>query len=337
MNTRKITKLAGTIGTALAVAYASSASATITEPGGFAQAFMHFTDFQFRIGDNKAGLSEFGALGTAGTSGTEVSNAVAFLNGVGAAGSGCGTTDLGEAYTCLATIGAGFAPSGSTTPQTVNPLAPAGNGSGSLSSSLGDSRTGTAEVYLHSLSQLNAAGNTNAGATQDLFAAFSVDTSGLQLPGLQVELSFLADRFVRAGLGQAQRSASATTSFTVNVKQNNNLIFSWSPNGGAGGLLCAVACAEFSDAFTLNSNISIENQIADRTSANDGSNIDYVGQGMTQTGGFFEAEVFLASGFIYDVEIIGRVTSSTRIPEPGTIALLGLGLLGLGGVLRKKQ
>lgn len=324
------------IGAALAVAYASGASAAITAPGGFGESFMHFTNFQFRIGDGAPGLSPLGPLGAAGTSGTETSTASAFLNGAGVAGSGCGVTNLGVGYSCLATIGSGFAPGGALVPQTGDPLSPTGAGSGGLSSSVGDSRTGLAEVYLHSLSQLSVGGQTNASSTQDLNAVFSIPSAAGAIP---VELTFDMERFIRAGLGQDSRSANATSVFNVTIKRNNIPIFLWQPTGDTTSdlIICnvAITCLSHSDPFALSSNLTVDNEIADRTAGADGSEINYAGGG-TQSG-FFEVEVVLPGGFDYTVEINGRVTSSTRIPEPGTVALLGLGLLGLGAVARRSR
>jgi hypothetical protein len=335
MKKPSIRKVAACVSAALGLVYAASSSATITEPGGFGESFMHFTNFQFRQGNNAAGISPGPVLGTAGITGTETSTASAILNGIGVAPTGCGVTNLGVSYTCQATTGVGFAPLGPLTPQTDLVLAPVGAGSAGYSSSLGDSRTGTAEVYLHSLSQLNGPGNANSSGTQDLNSQFVITTG---IAGIPVELTFNMERFIRAGLGQDQISANATSVFNLTVKRDGQIIFLWAPSGDPTDAICRAgfSCNVFSDPFSLNSNITVDRQIADRTAAADGSQIDYTVAG-TQTG-FFEAELFLPGGFTYIIEINGRVTSSTRLlPEPGTIALLGLGLFGLGVVLRKKQ
>lgn len=320
---------------ALGLLYAASSSAVITAPGAFGESFMHFTNFQFRVGNGAPGLSPIGPLGTGGTSGTETSSAAAILNGIGVAPTGCGVTNLGVSYSCLATTGVGFAPLGKYVPQTASPLAPAGNGSAGLSESTGDSRLGIAEVYLHSLSQMTGGGSTNSSGVQDLNAQFAVST--LVGPAIPVELSFDLERFIRAGLGQTNISANATSVFNVTVKRNGTTIFLWEPSGNPADLFCRTGftCAAFNDPFALNSNITVDREIADRSAAADGSQVTYTGGG-TQTG-FFEAELILPAGATYIIEINGRVSSSARIPEPGTIALLGLGLFGVATVLRRGQ
>jgi len=334
----KLKTIAGMIGTACALSYAAAGHAAITAPGGFGEAFMHFTNFQFRIGDGAAGVSAAGALGTSTTTGNETSTASAILNGVGAAPTGCGVTSFGDPYTCLATIGSGFTPLGSTTPRTADPLTPTGAGSGGLSSSLGDSRTGTAEVYLHSLSQLAGGGNTNASSTQRLNATYDIAAALVAIP---IELTFNMERLMRAGLAQNQIAADATGEFSITVKRGGTTVLIWEPNGSTTTdfALCrtdlGLICTSFSDPFALNSNVTIDHEIGDLTSAANGSETPYTGGG-TQTG-LFEVEVFLPAGFSYTVEINGTVTSSARIPEPGSLALLGLGLLGLGAIARRKQ
>lgn len=332
-----VKKLVGYVGAALALAYATSGSAAITAPGGFGESFMHFTNFKFSIGDGALGTTG-GALGTAGTSGTESYNSAATLNGTSATPTGCSTTSLGVSYTCTATIGVGFAPSGAFTPQTADPLTPAGAGSAGISKSTGDSRTGTAEVYLHSLSQLAGVGAANSSSNQDLNATFTIPV--LAGGGIPVELRFDAEYFIRAGLGQTNISANATSTFNVTVTDSaGNIVLLWRPNGVTGVLVgdCVGAgtCTEYSDAFSLNNSLSINNQLKDDTKNDIGSTIPYTGTGAKT--GVFEAEVFLPGGDAYTIDIVGRVTSSTRVPEPGTIALLGLGLLGLGAVASKKR
>lgn len=340
-----IKKVVACVGAALGLAYAASSSATISNPGGFGEAFMHFTNFKFSIGDQALGTTG-AALGTTGTSGTESYNSAAALNGTSATPTGCDTTNLGVSYTCTATIGVGFNPSGALTPQTAASLTPAGAGAAGISKSTGDSRTGTAEVYLHSLSQLAGGGSTNSSSNQDLNATFTIPViapTPTNPGGILVELKFDADYFIRAGLGQQNISANATSVFTVEVTDSaGNQVLLWRPNGTTGTLsgscVGAGTCVEYSDAFSLNNtNLSLNgNGPQDVTKNATGTTIAYNGTNGFRSGNF-ETEIFLPGGDEYTIDIIGRVTSSTRVPEPGTIALLGLGLLGLGAVASKKR
>lgn len=354
MNTFK--KVAGSVAAAVAVAYAGPSAADIPSPGALGNAFLHFTNFRFSIGDQDRGTTgapigaaiAVGDLTIPASSAVETATTTAQFNGVDAVPVGNGTYDLGETYAAKATLGPIWSVPGSELVPVTGDNPTLTPGAGGFTSSTGDSRIGTAEVYIHSVSALSGTGSANSSATQLLGAEFTLDVDAAEGSGLAIELAFNLERFIRAALGQDGKNASAGTTWSITVTdENGDDYFVWTPNGsnplgveGVGGLSgsCISSgsaygggtrnCSSFSDQFTMqNSRTTLTEN--DRIVPNDGSfDVEF---------GYFEAEVFLPNG-LYTVSIVGSATTNAEmVPEPATLALLGIGLLGLGvGVGRRR-
>lgn len=201
-------------------------------------------------------------------------------------------------------------------------------------SSTGDCNTTHSQINLVS-GQLGSADANQNFTTEFVFTVNNTD---------DYEVNFDADAYLLAQLAQdipgdnafASKRWDLTVTDITNPFGQFEVLF-WSPNGAAGGLqgscVAAVTCTEFADAFGL-TNSQSTNSLGAAQDDDDNNN----GTGLGGNGEF-EVELNLVAGQTYRITIAHEVVADAQlpIPEPGTLALIGLGVLGAGVVRRRSK
>lgn len=170
-----------------------------------------------------------------------------------------------------------------------------------------------------------SAGTATVGTTLGLVASFQFTLNN----PLAVTIAFAADNFLRALVNAPAGSTSqATSSWSINIVDANNAnVFTWAPNGEAGGISGLAGTTENSDPCSLNTTI--------------GASILTPSSTHTCVGAFSATTAVLAAQTSYTLTLThtntSAVTQLATVPEPATMALLGASLLGLGFGARRRS
>ena len=335
----KLTKLAVGIGTALALSYGANTFAAIPAIGAIADASLTLSSFRILAGNGALGggtqLNVNGVTVPPGTGNVNVTSNQSFATvqacvtgGVCAPAVNFITPAIGGAININQASGVGYVPGSLLTGNPASTFAGASsvsNGNALIFPGPGDTVPVEAQV---SLKGANLAGLSSA--KQTLNTQFTVILTTTQT----FQLSFQADGFLRTALGQAGITADAAYSWNAKVTHNNPAgavvtDMLWTPDGtlgtvGGGSCVAALTCKEFADAFSLNQSLNA-------LSTQDNVQKDT---------GQFEIELALNPGiFNFSIShlVSADATTPAAIPEPTTLALLGLGLVGAGVSRRRKS
>lgn len=189
--------------------------------------------------------------------------------------------------------------------------------------------TSTDQIAQSNITNLeSAAANAEIKSTTGFTFTFTVTDSG------ELSLSFLADPDMIAqivGEPNALSLANMNVSFTLQQNTGGSAFVRWAPEGTAANECIAFngpTCVETADSEDLNLNVTTS---ANNTSAT--HSYDPNAAGLQRYGIF-------VTGLTAGTWTLGlnAVTSTliTRVPEPGILSLMGLGLLGIGASKKRR-